>query len=275
MGLKRGDSVLDLSAEKVDLWYLDNTSRQVLDAELSQAYIAVLNEQESRRYKRLQINAKREQFLLGKFFLRQVLSRYLPVAPLAWSFSENEHGKPELTGEGGNTGAAGAIAFNLSHSQNLFVVAVSAADAVGVDIEYAARSRRIMELARRHFSSDENQALQALTGDQQLARFYHIWTLKEAYVKARGLGLTMPLQDFSLHFATDYALEFSQHQSAEIPAKNWQFWSLALQSKDAVEPYTVSVAVGNAARNSELRLFEFVGVESERQVQPDLIARTI
>ena len=267
--------MLELSAEKVDLWYLDNAGRQVLDAELSRAYIAVLNEQESRRNQRLQINAKREQFLLGKFFLRQVLSRYLPVAPLDWNFSENKHGKPELTGEIESTGTAGPIAFNLSHSHNFFVVAISAADAVGVDIEYAARSRRIMELARRHFSSDENQALQALTGDQQLARFYHIWTLKEAYVKARGLGLTLPLQDFSLHFESEGTLEFSQRQPTEIPAENWQFWSVGLQSMEAVEPFTVSVAVGNAAKNSELRLFEFVGAESERQVKPDIIARTI
>lgn len=268
--------MLELSETTIDLWYLDHSGQAFLDAELGQAYLAALNEQESLRYERLQISAKREQFLTGKFFLRQVLSRYFPISPLDWVFSENEHGKPELTGDfHSESGASAPLAFNLSHSRNMFVVAVSAADNVGVDVEYSARSRLIMELASRHFSVDEIEQLQALTGEQQLARFYHVWTLKEAYVKARGLGLTMPLQDFSLHFKSDSELQFSQRQPAEIPADEWQFLSLSLQSSRPVEPYTVSVAVGSTAQDRGIRLFRFIGPESEQELEPEVITRTV
>ena len=268
--------MLGLSETKIDLWYLDHSGQSFLDDDLRKAYVSVLNEQESQRYERLQISARREQFLLGRFFLRQVLSRYHPIAPLDWRFSENEHGKPELANDFQNdSGASAPLAFNLSHSRNMFFVAVSAVDVIGVDVEYSARSRRIMELAQRHFSADEIEQLQALKGEQQLARFYHVWTLKEAYVKARGLGLTMPLQDFSLHFKSDSELEFSQRQAAEIPADRWQFLSLGLQSTQPVEPYTVSVAVGSTAQDRDLRLFRFTGPGSEQEVEPEVFARTV
>lgn len=116
-------------------------------------------------------------------FCRAALSRHAPVAPGSWRFATGEHGKPRLVDP------PLPLDFNLSHSGDWMVCAVSAGIPLGVDIELENKSRDVMRLARRFFSQAETADLEALPEDARRERFYEYWTLKEATVKAFGAAL--------------------------------------------------------------------------------------
>ncbi len=283
--------MLEIAAGQLDFWYLDGNADFALSAAEKTAFESVLSVAEAQRYQRLQVAAKRDQLLLGKYFIRQVLSRYRDVDPLDWEFVENAYGKPTLAPQ-----FQQPLSFNLSHSRNLYVLAVSTENKVGVDVELATRARRIRELAARHFSTDEINALQQLSGSEQLAHFYQIWTLKEAYVKAKGLGLTEPLQGFTLTIEDDSRIRFVRGQcSAENesaghsvggnvgeglgesvgesePEDTWHFWTFALQRMSAGESYTMSAATMSASAATQLRHREFLSAAEPTEQAVTLVA---
>lgn len=129
-------------------------------------------------------------------FVRRVLSRYAPVPPSHWQFNRSEHGKPFLAE------TAHALDFNLSHSGDWLACAVTAGSPIGVDIEQCKPRHNAMTLARRFFCAEEVAALENC-GGKQGDRFYDLWTLKEAAVKARGQVLVSGLDTRS--FALTYA----------------------------------------------------------------------
>jgi 4'-phosphopantetheinyl transferase len=126
-------------------------------------------------------------------FKRQLLSRYASVAPADWRFSRGEHGKPGLLD------SPRPLDFNLSHSGDWLACAITAGTAVGLDIEYCDPDRDVLKLARRFFQTHEIAALQACNREEQTARFYDYWTLKEARVKARGEALGQGLESAGFH----------------------------------------------------------------------------
>ena len=243
--------MLTLQDDVVHLWYFDSGEQSPLDADTEASYIAALSESEAQRYNRLQIRQRQKQYLLGKFLVRQVLSHYREVAPLQWQFVESEHGKPMVTNQ------SPGLAFNLSHSRGMFTIAVTGSGETGVDVELASRPRRVMALARRHFSQAEIGALEALAEEQRLSRFYQLWTLNEAFVKARGLGLTMPLQDFT--FEVSDAGVISLRELNSVMPLNWQFWTMQLEALAGEQHYTVSLAVANDRKvKQSLHVFQFL-----------------
>ena len=136
--------------------------------------------------------ATRVEAIVSRALLRTTLSRHAPVDPRAWSFDRSTHGRPIVTGP------RGAPSFNVSHSRGFVACAIGDADELGLDVEDTRRPIAIDSTARVSFSPDELAGLFALDGDARRARFFALWTLKEAYLKARGAGLTMPLDRFSL-----------------------------------------------------------------------------
>ena len=137
----------------------------------------------------------RRAFLAGKLFLREVLSHYSDRPADSWEFVENEYGKPALKAGPEN------LAFNLSHSRQGYMLALSRHGCTGADIEFSARSRRVRRLAGRYFSRPECDWLLGLSEADQQDGFYCLWTLKEATIKARGMGLALPLDSFSFDLA--------------------------------------------------------------------------
>jgi 4'-phosphopantetheinyl transferase len=126
-------------------------------------------------------------------WLRRLLAAYLGCAPGAVPLARAEHGKPYL--------AAGCgLEFNLSHSRQVVLVGLSRAQPLGVDVEAGLRRRPVLELARRFFSPPEAQALADLEGPLQQSAFLHLWSCKEAVVKAlgRGLGFGLARMTFGL-----------------------------------------------------------------------------
>ncbi|GAB3377891.1 4'-phosphopantetheinyl transferase superfamily protein [Spongiibacter taiwanensis] len=175
---------------KLALWCLPD------DAEL-EAYRHWLGEEEQVRHAGYGDPPRQRQYLRGRVLLRAVLSYYAPgVAPADWVVSADEHGKPALA----PAPLSPCPQFNLSHSRGLTVLAVSFCGPVGVDVEWDHNPALTEQLARHYFSAAEHAALQQLPQARQQQRVVELWTLKEAFLKAQGLGLRLPLRRCSFAF---------------------------------------------------------------------------
>lgn len=156
------------------------------------AYDGLLSADERERVLRFRQSADRVRFVLGRAMARTMLSTFAALDPRTWRFRLGSHGRPELA----MTGALSRLHFNLSHTSGLVACAVALDCEVGVDVEQIDR-RVEHDVAARFFSPHEVADLRALPQDQQPRVFFDYWTLKEAYIKARGLGLAIPLGHFS------------------------------------------------------------------------------
>lgn len=156
---------------------------------------ALLNEEERAREARFHFDADKERFAIGRALTRLQLSRFLGGDPRDWHFRTNEHGRPELDID---AGAAPPIGFNVSHTPGLVACAVTATPDVGVDVEAVTRPLTY-DIAERFFAPREVADLRTLPSDDQRRVFFDYWTLKEAYIKARGMGLALPLAHFAFH----------------------------------------------------------------------------
>jgi len=128
----------------------------------------------------------RRRALVSRALLRETLSRYAPVRPEAWAFAPGAHGKPAISNPAGLR-----LRFNLSHTGKLVACALTLDDEIGVDLEDTTRELDPFEIAERVFSREEIAAFRALAPESQRRRFFESWTLKEAYLKARGLGFEL------------------------------------------------------------------------------------
>ena len=160
----------------------------------SERYLAWLSSDEQAGLRRYRFERHQREHLVTRALGRAVLSRYTAVPPSAWTFAAGSHGKPFLTGPA----PLPPLAFNLANAGDVVVCAVAAATDVGVDVEPVEGPGDPLDLAQTAFSAEEAAALRALPPELWRERFVAIWTLKEAYVKARGLGLALPTQRFSV-----------------------------------------------------------------------------
>jgi 4'-phosphopantetheinyl transferase len=152
---------------------------------------ALLSAEERDRAARFHFDKHRRYFIAARGILRELLGRYLDKPPAAIEFSYNPYGKPAVEG----------IYFNLSHSDNMALYAVSRAREVGVDIERINPAFAEEQIPEQYFSPAEVKVLRALPKQRQTEAFFNCWTRKEAYVKARGLGLSLDLQSFDVTLA--------------------------------------------------------------------------
>lgn len=167
---------------------------ETAEPELAASYFSLMTPEERARHDRFYFARDRRLFLATRALVRTVLSSYAPVAPAQWRFADGERGKPYVV----SPPDAAAIHFNLSNTPGLVVCAVSLAHAaLGVDAEFVHRIGETLSIADHYFSPTEVRALRALPPSRQRERFFSYWTLKESYIKARGLGLAIPLEQFS------------------------------------------------------------------------------
>lgn len=166
-------------SDEVDLW---TVALEVTSTELECAR-AVLSDAERKRFERVVRSPQRERLILARAALRRVLSGYLEVNPSELVFTRGRRGKPALAGNGG-------LAFSLSHSGALVVVAVTSRPIVGVDIELLGRPVR-EGVMRRALAPGELARVTALEGASREEAFLRYWTAKEAYAKAVGTGLSI------------------------------------------------------------------------------------
>ncbi len=144
-------------------------------------YDALINPLERERLSRLRFERDRQMFMAARALVRTVLSEYAPVAPECWQFSADPGGKPRVVGS--------VLEFGLSHTPGLVACVVSQ-HRVGVDVERIEPHSDLEALARRAFSPAEVAELLALEAEQRPVHFFQLWTRKESFLKARGLGLS-------------------------------------------------------------------------------------
>lgn len=159
------------------------------------AFRALLSPAELERIERFRFADHRRRYQIGHGALRLVLAGYTNQSPERIEFVHGPRGKPYLAGA--PPGQPRGPFFNLSHSGKLAVIAVAGVE-LGVDLEKERHLESLTEIARRHFSETEFAALDALAGDERRRAFYRCWTRKEAYIKALGEGLSMPLDAFDV-----------------------------------------------------------------------------
>jgi len=146
---------------------------------------------------RFHFERDRAHFIVARGVLRTILSRYLAVEPSQLRFSYSLYGKPSLGGEFD----AGALCFNMSHADGLALYAVTRGRDIGIDVERIRMDIANEQVAERFFSTQELAALRALPRNNQSLAFFNCWTRKEAYIKARGEGLSLPLDQFDVSLA--------------------------------------------------------------------------
>lgn len=208
------------------LWLCDSDA--IRDPELLDAYRALLDEPELVRMQRRVFARDRHRFLVAHALLRSVLSLYADVPATAWRFEAGAHGKPALA----PAAALPDLDFNLSHSGSHALLAVSTGCMfTGVDLEFHRPARNFHGLAQRNFAQSEAARLIGLEETGLAAEFYDIWTLKEAFVKATGEGLSRSLGDFWFDFrrAEGY-LSFGAKVELEPQPASWNFWCHRLQT---------------------------------------------
>lgn len=166
-------------------------------------------------------------FLIAHALLRFALSHYADVAPEGWRFTTGEHGRPRIAADAGLP----RLGFSLSHTPGLVACVVSDEIDCGIDVEGLGRVADPRGLARRYFSKAENAELDLLPDRDVDARFVEMWTLKEAYVKARGLGLAIPLDGFSFDCRSERGIEAAFGASVDDRSENWQFLQVPAGSK--------------------------------------------
>ena len=183
-----------------------------------------LSPDELDRAKRFVVRSARDRYTVARAVLRKLLSRYVSVPPAELRFDYTEHGKPALAHP------AASIGFNVSHSHELAVYALTADRPVGVDVEYLYR-RAVMDrlkIAHRVFSDREYNELASTPGYRRNRAFLACWTRKEAFVKAIGQGLSCPLDQFDV--------TVDPGDPPELRAVRWDALEAGRWSMASVEP---------------------------------------
>ncbi len=150
-----------------------------------------LSEDEKNRGSRFHFAKDRESFTSARGILRSLLGLYVGRPPASLVFEYGPEGKPALA-------SAESISFNLTHSSTLGLFAVASGAPLGIDVELVREHENWEDLAERFFCAAEVSALRALPAAARTSEFFRIWTRKEAYVKGRGRGLSLPLDGFSV-----------------------------------------------------------------------------
>lgn len=203
-----------LPAQDLHVWIVD--VRQVLAPD--EVLSSILSKDELLRWRRFRFSRDRRSFLIARSFLRTLLGRYLAVDPQSIEFEYNQYGKPGLPGE--------FLSFNLSHSNNLILYGLALNGALGVDVERINPEFGTQEIAERFFSPHEIEELRHLPIAQQVLGFFNCWTRKEAFIKALGHGLFIPLDSFDVTLApVEPARLLATRQDPEA-IDRWKLYSI-------------------------------------------------
>jgi 4'-phosphopantetheinyl transferase len=182
------EAILGLAADQIDIWYCF-LHRFGCDLD---GWLAQLSGEEADRYRQIRSGDASRGYLAARVLTRSTLSRYAGVPHNAWRFTTNEHGRPRIDWPREYRD----IHFNISHTAGLVVIAVGRIPEIGIDVETLDRDVEIDEIAGSILSEAEAHEWARGAPEARRDSFFSIWTLKEAYMKARGLGFSLPPRSF-------------------------------------------------------------------------------
>lgn len=226
--LKWAQPVSDLKLEThhVDIW------RIALDLELDSVkrFESTLSADEVERAAKFQFPKDRDRYVIAHGFLRDVLSRYLKDESSHFKFSVNSFGRPSLKGHD--------LEFNLTHSADFALVAVTTNHKIGVDVERIRSGISAHVIARQYFSKAEVAELEMVPLELRERAFFVGWTRKEAYIKAQGMGLSLGLDSFDVSITPDQPAILRATRPNPEEAIRWTLLSFPVDSR-----YEAAVAV--------------------------------
>jgi 4'-phosphopantetheinyl transferase len=221
----------------IDAWFLETESCSAAARDASRA---LLSADERARHDRFACERVRRDFAFAHSLARTTLSRYDRIDAAAWTFGTADNGKPCIV-----SGTSRPLSFNLSHTHGFVACVVAPGIDVGVDVESVDRKIEVDDIAERYFAGIEIDALHALRGTERVERFFELWTLKEAYLKAVGIGLSHALDPVS------FVLRNGEIVFTPPPVghpEDWQFalfaptprYRLAVAARRSGRPHAVS-----------------------------------
>ena len=198
----------------IQLWWL---KPETLEA--TPETLALLTPEERAQHQRFIPPLKRHEYLATRVLVKTVLGRTLGIAREEVRFTTNQWGRPELS-------PASSLRFNITHTEGLVALLLSDEHDIGVDTERLARAPRLLALAPNVFARSELSELAALPMDHQAHRALTLWTLKESYIKARGMGLALALDGFAFRFDSAGAVRLEVEPRLNDDGARWQFQTL-------------------------------------------------
>ena len=209
--------VRELRTDEIYIWHA------CLEQPASQ-FQSLLSVDERNRAERFHFEADRKRFIVRRGILRTLLSYYLGVEPGQIQFCYGKNGKPDLA----DTLGKGTIHFNLSLSEGVALYAFTRDREIGVDIELIRNIPEMEPIVAQYFSAGENDVFSALPKSKRKEAFYDCWTRKEAFVKATGDGLSLPLNGFDVSLAPGEPTRLLRIEGDSGPASGWSIQDLKL-----------------------------------------------
>jgi 4'-phosphopantetheinyl transferase len=179
----------------------------------------ILTAQEQERASRFRNERHQQRFSYAHVQVHQILAAYLQVSPEEIEFSLGTYGKPKLVNDD-------HLRFNLAHSAGMGLLAVGLGNEIGIDIEKPPGNLDHESIARQFFSPAEAAAITALPLDQQPPAFLACWTRKEAYMKARGGGFSIPLESFEVSVLPGEPITLFAPVDNREPNKEWNIFDI-------------------------------------------------
>jgi 4'-phosphopantetheinyl transferase len=210
------DARFELQPGQVDIWRLDLNAFQ--EPSLLRSYRNLLSREELDRLQRFAFDDIRQNYLLSHALTRIVLAGYERVLPSALSFTRNEFGRPELSD------SQAGLRFNLSHVIGSAALAITKNWDIGIDLECDDRPISPLPVAERYFAAAEIDWLRRQMPESQKSAFTGLWSLKEAYLKARGTGLYMALDDFAIDVADSDHPRLAFQAGVEDDPNDWKLY---------------------------------------------------
>ena len=209
-------------------WPLDVSALEVADLK------KVLSPDELERAERYRFDQHRNEFILTRAVLRIVLASYTAQSPESLSFDYSAQGKPALKN------GAPDLRFNVSHTEGLAVLALVREREIGVDAEKIRPQPDAQKLAKRFFSAREQLFLGKLSGNELQRAFFRCWTRKEAYIKAKGEGLSIPLHAFDVSLEENQPAALVGTRPDPTEAGRWTLYDLSVG-----QGYAAALTVAN------------------------------
>lgn len=218
---------------EIHIWFLNHGL--IFDKKIIKKCFSIIQHDELMKYEKFRHEESKFQYLLTRAFVRIVLSRYACVKPTEWQFNKGKFGRPYVS----FPLHCRPLYFNLSHTSGLIVCAISKNPLIGVDVESTDRNDLTSETIKLCFSSSEIARINLFSNIESSEYIMSYWTLKEAYTKALGLGMSLPFDSFSIVYDNNKPITVTQNSNINITNLYWRFGV-----KKIIPNYILSFAVG-------------------------------
>jgi 4'-phosphopantetheinyl transferase len=236
----------DLARGEIHVWCASLATEQATLQRLE----STLADQERERARRFIFERDRDRHIAARGILRDLLGKYLQCAPRSIEFAYGPYGKPAITGAASRSG----ICFNLSHSHGLAVAAIGREQEVGIDVELIRAEFASEAIAKRYFSAKEIDELSRLPAELRTEGFFLCWTRKEAYIKAKGDGLQIPLDSFDV--------SLSPGSPATLSSDDEPRWGIESFVPSQISDRRYAAAVVAEGKDWRTRYWEWKATES-------------